>query len=65
MRFRNLRGFNLAMLGKQGWKFFSNPDTLGTHLFKAKYFLHENFIFAQLGINPSFVWRGIWFLKHW
>lgn len=26
--FRDFRSFNLAMLGKQGWRFLSNPDSL-------------------------------------
>ncbi|XVF87253.1 hypothetical protein PTKIN_Ptkin18bG0104000 [Pterospermum kingtungense] len=60
MGFRSLHGFNLAMLGKQGWKFLSSPDTLASRLFKAKYFPNGNFPEAHLGNNPSFVWRGIW-----
>nr|KYP51656.1 hypothetical protein KK1_026540 [Cajanus cajan]KYP51661.1 hypothetical protein KK1_026545 [Cajanus cajan] len=30
MRFCNFYGFNLAMQGKQGWKFFSNLNALVT-----------------------------------
>ena len=36
--FRDYQTFNLAMLGKQGWKFLSNPNALVTRIFKAKYF---------------------------
>lgn len=31
--FLDLHGFNLAMLGKQGWKFISHPDTMVTRFF--------------------------------
>lgn len=33
--FRNFRDFNLAMSGKQGWRFLSNPNSLVTKLYKA------------------------------
>lgn len=35
MGFRHLYGFNLAMLGKQGWKFTSNHDAIVLRVFKA------------------------------
>lgn len=36
--FRDLRGFTLAMLRNQGWKFMTKLDTMVTRVFKAKYF---------------------------
>ena len=36
--FKNLRDFNLAMLGKQGWKLVSRPDSLIARVLKAKYY---------------------------
>jgi len=59
MGFRNLYGFNLAILGKQGWKLATNHDTIVSRVFKAKYFPRGNFIDAKLGHNPSFIWRSI------
>lgn len=59
MGFKDLTAFNLAMLGKQGWKFQTQPECLVTRLFKARYFPRGNYIEAKLGHNPSFVWRGI------
>nr|KYP34809.1 Transposon TX1 uncharacterized [Cajanus cajan] len=59
MGFRNLYGFNLAMLGKQGWKFLTNQDAIVTRVFKAKYFPRGDFLGANLGHNPSFTWRSI------
>uniref|UniRef100_A0A803PCZ5 Reverse transcriptase domain-containing protein n=1 Tax=Cannabis sativa TaxID=3483 RepID=A0A803PCZ5_CANSA len=35
-------------------------DTLVGQIFKAKYFPHSDFLSAELGNNPSFVWRSIW-----
>lgn len=64
MGFRDLHDFNLAMLGKKGWKFMSCPDDMVTKLFKTKYFHGKEFLDAELGINPSYVWRNIWNLKH-
>ncbi|CAN0841413.1 Transposon TX1 uncharacterized 149 kDa protein [Linum grandiflorum] len=57
--FKDLYGFNLAMLGKQGWQLFTNPTTLVYKILKAKYFPHGNFLSAALGSNPSVTWRSI------
>ncbi|KAK2402443.1 hypothetical protein QL285_051963 [Trifolium repens] len=59
MGFRHMYGFNLAMLGKQGWKLLTNHDTILSHVFKAKYYPREGFLDAKLGHNPSYVWRSI------
>jgi hypothetical protein len=59
MGFRDLTTFNLAMLGKKGWKFQTQPECLVTKLFKARYFPRNEYIDAKLGHNPSFVWRSI------
>ncbi|KAM6598287.1 uncharacterized mitochondrial protein AtMg00310-like [Cannabis sativa] len=59
MGFRNSRDFNLALLGKQGWRPLINPDSLVARVFKARYFPHGSFLNATIGSNPSFVWRSI------
>jgi len=59
MSFRDLTTFNLAMLGKQEWKFQTQPECLVKKLFKAQYFPRNDYIDAKLGHNPSFVWRSI------
>jgi len=59
MGFRHLYGFNLAMLGKQGWRLETNHDTIVSRVFKAKYFPKGNFVDTKLGHNPSYVWRSI------
>lgn len=58
--FRSLRDFNLAMLGKQGWRLTSHPNSLVARIFKARYYPNGSYTTASMGNNPSFVWRSIW-----
>lgn len=54
-----LHAFNLAMPGKNDWKFISDPDAIVSRIFKAKYFPNEDFLESKLGHSPSFFWcRG-------
>ncbi|KAL8517970.1 hypothetical protein ACS0TY_009313 [Phlomoides rotata] len=48
------------MLGKIGWKCFSNPNALISRIFKAKYFPTGNFLNASVGHSPSYAWRSVW-----
>jgi hypothetical protein len=59
MGFKDLSVFNLAMLGKQGWKFQTDPTSLVSRIFKARYFPKTSYFHARLGHNPSYVWRSI------
>jgi len=59
MGFRHFFGFNLAMLGKQGWRLLTNQDTIVTRIYKAKYFPKTDFLGACLGHSPSYIWRSI------
>lgn len=59
MGFKDLTAFNLAMLGKQAWKFMTEPHTLASRIFKARYFPNNTFLTASLGHNPSYAWRSI------
>lgn len=63
MSFRNLHGFNLFMLGKQGWNFILRPHATITKIFKAKYFPNGGFLDAKLGHQPSYTWCSI-FASH-
>lgn len=42
--FRDIYAFNLAMLGKQGWKLITEPNATMSRIIKAKYFLREDFL---------------------
>ncbi|XP_031096825.1 uncharacterized protein LOC116001061 [Ipomoea triloba] len=57
--FKDLRAFNLAMLGKQAWRFLTRPHTLVARIYKARYFPRSSFINATLGSCPSFCWRSV------
>uniref|UniRef100_A0A803QF26 Reverse transcriptase domain-containing protein n=1 Tax=Cannabis sativa TaxID=3483 RepID=A0A803QF26_CANSA len=57
--FRNLRDYNLSLLGKQGWRLLLNENSLVSRVYKARYFPRDSFLTASLGSNPSFIWRSI------
>ncbi|XP_019181988.1 PREDICTED: uncharacterized protein LOC109177141 [Ipomoea nil] len=57
--FKDLRAFNLAMLGKQAWKLLTNTDSLVAKVYKARYYPKDTFLEATIGNNPSFCWRSI------
>lgn len=61
--FRNLHGFNIALLGKHIWKFCHNPTSLVARVFKARYFPDNHVLQAHKGSDPSFIWTGIWEAK--
>lgn len=57
--FRCVRDFNLALLGKQAWRLISQPDMLVSKIFKSRYYPDTSFLHANLGGNPSYIWRSI------
>jgi len=59
MGFKSLGTFNIAMLGKQGWKILTNPESRIARIYKARYFPTCNFLESSLGHKPSFVRRSI------
>lgn len=59
MGFRELHDFNVALLGKQGWRLQTQPETLLAKVFKARYYPTSDFLNSSLGYNPSFTWRSI------
>ncbi|XP_060972143.1 uncharacterized protein LOC133038110 [Cannabis sativa] len=59
MGFRNLRSFNLALLEKQGCRLLTKPEMLVSRIFKARYYPRGTFFTAEIGNNPSYVWRSV------
>lgn len=58
--FREFEIFNQAMLAKQFWRLHSRPNSLITHIFRARYFPHGNIWKATVGSYPSYGWRSVW-----
>ena len=59
MGFKNLHLFNTAMLGKQGWRLLTNPDSLCARVLRGKYYHNSNFMLAKRKKNCSHTWRAI------
>ncbi|XP_019166974.1 PREDICTED: uncharacterized protein LOC109162747 [Ipomoea nil] len=59
MGFKQLRAFNLAMLGKQAWCFLTDPGTLTAKIYKARYYPTTSFTYATIDNCPSYCWRSI------
>ncbi|XP_019183088.1 PREDICTED: uncharacterized protein LOC109178047 [Ipomoea nil] len=59
MGFKELRAFNLAMLGKQAWRFLTDPGSLVAKVYKARYYPTTSFTDATIGNCPSYCWRSI------
>ena len=58
MGFRDIHAFNLAMIAKQAWRLIQGEPSLFFKVYKARYFPNSSFMDADLGANPSFVWRS-------
>jgi ribonuclease HI len=59
MGFKDIKIFNIAMLGKQGWRLMTNPDTLCARVLKGKYFHQGEFLTARPKKNSSHTWKAI------
>ena len=59
MGFRDISAFNLAMLAKQAWRLIYQDHSLFYRVYKARYFPNCNFLLAELGSNPSYVWWSL------
>ncbi|CAL1374304.1 unnamed protein product [Linum trigynum] len=59
MGFRDMKGFNLALLAKQLWNLYQRPESLIARILRAKYHKRSSILEANVGHNPSFVWRSL------
>jgi hypothetical protein len=59
MGFKDVKKFNLDMLGKQGWWLMTNPSSLCSWVLKGKYYPTEDFMLAQKKKNSSHTWHAI------
>ena len=59
MGFREPHQFNLAMLGKQGWRLMTNPTSLCARVLKGRYFPDRDFMHASAPKSASATWKAI------
>ncbi|CAI0426946.1 unnamed protein product [Linum tenue] len=59
MGFRDLRGFNQALLARQLWHLYQRPTSLVARIMKAKYHKNVDVLEARVGYRPSYVWRSL------
>jgi hypothetical protein len=59
MGFRNMKQFNLAMLGKQGWRLISRPESLCARVLKGLFFHDSDFMKCTRKKHASRTWRAI------
>lgn len=59
MGFRRLESFNKALLAKQIRRIIFNPESLVARVLKSRYFKHQDVMKANLGSNPSYIWRSL------
>ena len=59
MGFQDILAFNVVMLTKQAWRLIHNEQSLFYRVYKARYFPNSSFLMAELGSNPSVVWRSL------
>lgn len=59
LNFRDLEGFNKALIAKQVWRILTNPESLVSRFLKSIYFNNTNILEAELGRKPSNLWRSL------
>jgi hypothetical protein len=57
--FRDLVLFNKALLAKQIWRLYKNPESLVARIYQAKYYSSTNVLDAKIGKRPSLAWRSL------
>lgn len=46
--FINLRDFNIALLGNQGWRLLRYPNKLVSKVYKSRYYPYETFLSTKI-----------------
>lgn len=56
---KDLYTFNLAMLGKQGWRLLTNPNSLCAKVMKARYYPNSSVLQAEYDNGILYACRGV------
>src|SRR4051812_31092359 len=59
MGFRNLYDANLTLLDKQVWRLIILEGSFVSRVMKVRYCPKGTFLWAKIGVNPSFIWSNI------
>lgn len=59
MGFHDIGRFNQALLCKQAWRIWSQPDSLVAKILRGRYFSKSFFMDCGVGTRPSYIWRSI------
>ncbi|XP_074327609.1 uncharacterized protein LOC141665523 [Apium graveolens] len=59
MGFRDVRDYNITLLGNQGWRLLKYPEKLVSRVFKARYFPYGSFLNAEIGSSHSYICRSV------
>ena len=57
--FRDMQGFNQALLARQAWRLIQNPDSLCARVLKSKYFHDASIWTATQNTPKSAFWSSI------
>lgn len=58
LNFRDLTGFNQSLVAKQVWRILTYPMLLASKVLKSIYFPNTSLLEADLGNNPSYLWKS-------
>ena len=59
LAFRDLYGYNIALMAKHVWNFVYSPQSLVSRFYKSKYFQNTHILQAKASPGSSFIWQGI------
>lgn len=59
LNFRDLIGFNQALIAKQVWRIINNPSSLVSKVLRSNYFPNSSMLEAPLGNNPLYLWKSL------
>lgn len=59
LNFRDVEGFNQALVAKQVWRILTKPDSLVSRFMKSIYFRNSNILDAELEKKRSYLWRSL------